>query len=383
MFTNMRVRLVAAIGVVLLVALGGTYRYITGGGLIARQPPNRIEAAAARWVLDLSIPSASKATKNPIAVTDASLTAGRTLYQQKCEVCHGYDGAGSTDTGGGQYPPPLDLRSAIVTARTDGELFYFIRNGIRNTAMPGWQMPDNTIWHLVTFIRALPRTSPRVSTSASTPAGQIVAAQYAGSAACQSCHRDYYERWSKTLMANVVRDPRQHPDAILPDLTKPDPLITFTKDDIAFVYGSKWKQRYFTRVGDDYYPLPVQWDIGNKTWRPYHIADTGADWWTSHYPSSNMERPTGPTCDGCHSVNYDIRTKKPSEWNVGCETCHGPGSVHAAQPSRANIFSPSQADAIASTDTCIQCHSKGSHPPDIMGLHQDGFGSGLLKRLIR
>ncbi len=56
-------------------------------------------------------------------------------------------------------------------------------------------------------------------------------------------------------MANVVRDPKIHPDAIIPDLSKPDPLVKFTKEEIAFVYGSKWKQRYFTKKGDDYYPL--------------------------------------------------------------------------------------------------------------------------------
>jgi hypothetical protein len=27
-------------------------------------------------------------------------------------------------------------------------------------------------------------------------------------------------------MENVVRDPKTHPDAILPDLSKPDPRIT-------------------------------------------------------------------------------------------------------------------------------------------------------------
>ena len=46
----------------------------------------------------------------------------------------------------------------------------------------------------------------------------------------------------------------KHPDAIIPDLSKPDPLVRFSKDDIAFVYGSRWKQRYFTKIGDDYYP---------------------------------------------------------------------------------------------------------------------------------
>ena len=83
------------------------------------------------------------------------------------------------------------------------------------------------------------------------------APQYVGSAACKTCHAEVYGRWSKTRMANVVRDPHQHPDAITPDLNKLDLLLTFKKEDIAFVYGSKWKQRYFKKVGDDYFPLPA------------------------------------------------------------------------------------------------------------------------------
>jgi hypothetical protein len=67
-------------------------------------------------------------------------------------------------------------------------------------------------------------------------AAQTGSAQYAGSAACKACHSAIYDRWSRTRMANVVRDPKVHPDAILPDLSKPDPLVKFTKDDIAFVY---------------------------------------------------------------------------------------------------------------------------------------------------
>ena len=48
-------------------------------------------------------------------------------------------------------------------------------------------------------------------------------------------------------MANVVRDPREHPDAIIPDLSQPNPLLAFSKQDIALVYGSHWRQRYFKR----------------------------------------------------------------------------------------------------------------------------------------
>lgn len=79
------------------------------------------------------------------------------------------------------------------------------------------------------------------------PSPSSPAATYAGSATCRTCHAEVYDRWVKTRMANVVRDPRTHPDAIIPNLSTPNPLVTFTKDDIALVYGSKWKQRYFTK----------------------------------------------------------------------------------------------------------------------------------------
>ena len=155
----------------------------------------------------------------------------------------------------------------------------------------------------------------------------------------QQCHLSTYQRWSNTRMANVVVDPRQHPERIGPDFTKSDPLLTFKIDDVALMYGSKWKQRYFTKVGTDYFPLPAQWDVNHQLWRAYFVQPN-TDWWVPFYPADNMKRPTGPLCDGCHSVNYDVKTKTVTEWNVGCERCHGPGSQHAAQPSATNIVNP-------------------------------------------
>ncbi len=46
-----------------------------------------------------------------------------------------------------------------------------------------------------------------------------------------------------------------------PTSPNPDPLVKFKKEDVALVYGSLWKQRYFKKVGDDYFPLGAQWDI--------------------------------------------------------------------------------------------------------------------------
>jgi hypothetical protein len=161
---------------------------------------------------------------------------------------------------------------------------------------------------------AAPRPSP------APPAGR----NYVGSQTCRRCHATMYDRWTKTRMANVVLEPKAHPDAVLGDFSKTDPALTFKLDDVALVYGSKWKQRYFQKQGDDYYPLGAQWDVRNN-----------------------------------HTVNYNARTKTPTELNVGCERCHGPGSEHVRQPNAATIVNPAKLDFVRANDTCIQCHPQG------------------------
>ena len=159
-------------------------------------------------------------------------------------------------------------------------------------------------------------------------------------------------------MANVVTDPKLHPEAVLGNFAAKDPVVTFTLAQVAFVYGSKWKQRYFTKVGDDYFPLGAQWDVAHKQWRPYLVANN-TDWWVPFYGPANADRPTGPLCDGCHSVNYNVQTKTVTEWNVGCERCHGPGSEHVKRPAATTIINPAKLDSVRANDTCIQCHSQG------------------------
>lgn len=194
---------------------------------------------------------------------------------------------------------------------------------------------------------------------------------FVGSAACESCHQDIYSRWQGTLMANVLRDPKTSPDAILGDFSTPHPLVTFRPEDVAFTYGTKWKQRYLTRIDDDYFVFPAQWDVQNRTWRRYYV-EPGTDWWAEHYPADQMQRPTSALCDGCHSVNFDIRTKTVTEWNVGCEKCHGAGSLHVEYPGASTIVNPARLDDVRADDVCIQCHSQGQpRTTPIDGVHYD------------
>jgi len=212
-----------------------------------------------------------------------------------------------------------------------------------------------------------------------TPVPEEISATYVGSDSCQECHVEIHSRWKETLMANVLQDPRERPNAILGDFTTDDPLVTFAPDDVVFTYGSKWKQRYYTQIGADYFIFPAQWDVRNQRWRRY-FPQPGGDWWTAHYPEDPMQRPTGPLCDGCHSVNYDITSRTPTEWNVGCEACHGPGSVHNLSQTADSIVNPTRLDPVLADDICIQCHSQGQPRENpIEGRYYDwpvGFAPG-------
>lgn len=328
-------------------------------GFRATSQPTVLEAAMARAIRNFGIPSGESHKRNPHQGDELSLQEGREMFLTRCASCHGTDGRGATPIGANVYPRVPDLHRDTTQRLSDGDIHYIIQNGVQLSGMPA--MPalgaesDRDSWALVSYVRNLRSASEREARLKQTVSNS---AHYVGSKSCRSCHGAIYERWRKTPMANVVRDPHEHPDAIVPDL-KTNDVAKFTVDQVAFVYGSIWKQRYFTKAGDDYFPLPAQWDIGNKKWMKYHVADQGADWWTAYYPSDNLQRPTGATCDGCHSVSYDTHTKKVTEWNVGCERCHGPGSEHVAHPTRINILNPSQMDSIASNDTCIACHSQG------------------------
>jgi len=327
-------------------------------GFSAKDEPSFPERLVARFARDLSIPHHAVVERNPWNATPDALREGRETFLARCSSCHGFDGKGRTSIGRNMYPKPRDLTALETQRLSDGEIHYIIANGVRLTGMPAWENPHEQVgdiaWKLVLFIRDLKQPGPH---QLQRQIDALKDATYVKSSACQKCHSEIYERWKTTPMANVVRDPKEHPEAILPDLSK-NPFAKFTKEQVALVYGSVWKQRYFTKIGDDYFPQPAQWDISAKVWRPYFVQ-VGTDWWATLYPPDNFQRPTGPTCDGCHSVGYDIHTKQVAEWNVGCERCHGPGSEHVAHPMSSDILNPSRMDSISANDICIQCHSQG------------------------
>src|SRR3984957_13792643 len=199
-------------------------------GFRATSTPSAFETVAARSIRDFAIPRAERHKTNPDANNWTAIQQGREDFLSRCASCHGVDARGRTPIGANVYPRVPDLHSDATQNLSDGEIHYIIENGIQLTGMPAMASTrgDSTAesWKLVSYIRSLRSlTSAEKTQEASTS----TSAHYVGSQTCQKCHQDIYDRWKKTPMANVVRDPREHPDAIIPDLST-NTVARFTKD---------------------------------------------------------------------------------------------------------------------------------------------------------
>jgi hypothetical protein len=137
---------------------------------------------------------------------------------------------------------------------------------------------------------------------------------------------------------------------ILGDFASTDPDLSFTRDDLAYVVGGQFSQRYLTEIEGELYILPAQWNIVSGEWVAYH-------------PDDWRERPYTSYCAGCHTTGFDPNTGTWLEDGVQCEACHGPGLDHVALAGdRAHIVNPANLTFDEQTEVCGQCHLRGHDP---------------------
>jgi mono/diheme cytochrome c family protein len=135
--------------------------YVVAAGVSSRPLPSAIESFAAHSVRGLAIRSRVRGVSNPVRVSDAVIEEGMEHFADHCASCHGNDGSGNTGMGRGLYPRAPDMRLPATQNLSDAELFYIIENGVRLTGMPAWSTGtkegETSSWHLVHFIRHLPK----------------------------------------------------------------------------------------------------------------------------------------------------------------------------------------------------------------------------------
>ena len=156
---------VAALLVALIVVGGGVvFAYFLSTGLNARPQPGALETFVARSARDLVIGWHANELRNPVPMDDEVIADGRAHFADHCASCHANDGSGNTEMGRGLYPKAPDMRLPATQNLSDGQLFYIIENGIRLTGMPAWgtgtKEGEEASWHLVHFIRHLPKITP-------------------------------------------------------------------------------------------------------------------------------------------------------------------------------------------------------------------------------
>ena len=99
----------------------------------------------------------SKFITNPVLPEASSIAEGLRLFNENCVVCHGELGYGDGPAALTLNPPPVDFTAGHTSTHPDGDLYYWIRNGVEDTAMPafGEKFSREETWHLVNYVRRL------------------------------------------------------------------------------------------------------------------------------------------------------------------------------------------------------------------------------------
>src|SRR5262245_19857912 len=149
-------------GLVGLVTIAAAV-WLIQSGVGTRTPPSALETSVARTLRHTLIPASARNRSNPAAATPEIIREGMEHWADHCATCHGNDGGGDTEIGRALYPRAPDMRAPATQTLSDGELFYIIETGVKLNGMPAWgngtAEGEESSWHLVHFIRHLPKLS--------------------------------------------------------------------------------------------------------------------------------------------------------------------------------------------------------------------------------
>jgi len=116
-----------------------------------------------------TIPSEAVSKVNPVKPTAESIARGKKLYGYDCAMCHGKDGGGKGDVAENMKMKIDDFRDpAALKERTDGELFYILKNG-KGQMPPEDRGSPEALWNLINYIRSFASKKASPEDEVATP----------------------------------------------------------------------------------------------------------------------------------------------------------------------------------------------------------------------
>jgi mono/diheme cytochrome c family protein len=115
---------------------------------------------ARHWVFMHQGPSIEyNGVSNPYAMTEETISAGKTLYRKNCGSCHGAGGFGDGIAANSLSPSPALLAYMIqMPSSVDEYMMWSIAEGGKAflTKMPSFKnvLAENDIWKIITYMRA-------------------------------------------------------------------------------------------------------------------------------------------------------------------------------------------------------------------------------------
>lgn len=240
--------------------------------------------------------------------------------------------------------------------------------------------------------RQAPDTNRPISVDEQAPVFRNVGgtAVFVGDDACFDCHESEYTGYQSHGMANsyyrltrenrveqtrnvTVRDPRsdlrytvlETPDGLYQEeylLDERGKKVHSLQRRMDFVVGSGTAARtYLTESNGRLFQLPLSWYTQKKAW------DLSPGYEVANF---RFDRLVPDRCMACHNsypetVSYVEGKFRDVPEGIGCERCHGPGSIHVTErlevPEPAaeiddSIVNPVHLPFERRLDVCQQCH---------------------------
>lgn len=233
---------------------------------------------------------------------------------------------------------------------------------------------------------SLPLTPPAATRFLNTQA------QYVGSQACRECHQDETDSFAHSGMSRSMRTvdlDAEPPDASFPH-TASERLLQSTRRDgklwhreeitgdsqpwivgdheIKYIVGSGVHfTMYLCEIDGFLVESPLTWYVAKPEW----AMSPGYD--SPHHLGFQREATAG--CLFCHAgrataIDNSYHRIRVDELAIGCERCHGPGSLHIARHNGTSadgtdedgtgfdrtIVNPARLDRDRAEAVCHQCH---------------------------